>query len=398
MKKVLFITSRNIFTTCGEIRLIKNRAEALYQYYGVATDFLAIAKKERINAPDKEEINSGGVREGLETQLTNPISVINSFNKLKKITKKRITSNEYSAVILSGTGPQKMASVIKSYSDIKIIVDCHGASETTEEALRKYSPLGQVWHRIISATDRRLLKTGFKYFDGCFVVSPALERYEIKKYNVGNGVKFFKIPCATTTESMELDKYIENRVKYRNKYGIKDNEVVFVYSGGVSSWQCIEEAISLYKRIKELYERPTRLMVFSHMIDSIKKIVGDDREIIIDSYSPVELEKALCAGDYAFLLRRKSIINEVAFPNKYLEYVKSGMRIITTPYVDEIANQVKEYGIGYIYDFDQPDKMIIEYLTHEDLNERKVINIADKILEYNGFKNRLKPFVEYIES
>ena len=395
MKRILFITSRNIFTTCGEIRLIKNRAEAMYNYYRIPTDFLAIAKTERINAPIKENIEAGGSIKGICTTLINPISVMRSLNELKKITKERIMSGEYGAVVLSGTGPQVLAKTIRKYSNIKIIVDCHGASETTEEALRKYSALGKIWHRLISRTDRFLLKKGFRYFDACFVVSPALKEYLIKKYNICSKVRFFDVPCATT-QPINIDDYERYREEFRHKYEIDSDEKVFIYSGGVSSWQCIEETVDLYKSIRKTINTKSRFLIFSHMRKEIQKITENDNEIMIDSYSPEILERALCAGDYAFLLRRKSIINTVAFPNKYLEYVKSGMKIITTPYINEIARQVEENGIGYIYDFDKDDGHIIDYIKQDSINKKEMIKKAETILEYNGFKRRLQEVADYI--
>ena len=210
-------------------------------------------------------------------------------------------------------------------------------------------------------------------------------------------MSFFRIPCATTTTPLSIDEYNENRKKYREKYNIANNEVVFIYSGGVSSWQCIEETIALYKGIASKSKTSMRLLVFSHMRETIEKIVRNDKSIIIDSYQPDELEKALCAGDYAFLIRRKSIINEVAFPNKYLEYVKSGMQIITTPYVDEIARQIEKYGIGYIHDLGQPLEPLINYVNCNTIDKNEMIRKSEEILDYNGFKKRLLPFINFIK-
>lgn len=42
MSKVLLISSRNIYNTSGELRLIKNRTETLLQQYRVSTDCIMI--------------------------------------------------------------------------------------------------------------------------------------------------------------------------------------------------------------------------------------------------------------------------------------------------------------------------------------------------------------------
>ena len=60
MKRLLMITSRNILTSCGELRLIKNRAEYLYKDYNVATDFITFGISSRLKSKRREKIEAGG--------------------------------------------------------------------------------------------------------------------------------------------------------------------------------------------------------------------------------------------------------------------------------------------------------------------------------------------------
>ncbi len=55
MKKILFITSRNIISTCGELRLIKNRANVLKEAYGYTTDFIAYRITVKHNLPGSQK-------------------------------------------------------------------------------------------------------------------------------------------------------------------------------------------------------------------------------------------------------------------------------------------------------------------------------------------------------
>lgn len=82
MNRILFVTNRNILTTSGELRLIKNRAEALYKEYGIATDFIAFASRDRIQSEKHEIINAGGEVEAYELSLTNPAITLPSYKKL----------------------------------------------------------------------------------------------------------------------------------------------------------------------------------------------------------------------------------------------------------------------------------------------------------------------------
>ena len=60
MERTLFITNRNMLTACGEMRLIKNRAEMLYKYGNIRTDFIVINSKARFDSATRESIENTG--------------------------------------------------------------------------------------------------------------------------------------------------------------------------------------------------------------------------------------------------------------------------------------------------------------------------------------------------
>ena len=88
MKKILFLTNRNILTTSGEMRLVKNRAESLYNDYNVASDFIVVQKKERIFSKQREYINAGGNLYSIELSIKNLfILIIKIVKKIHEVTK-----------------------------------------------------------------------------------------------------------------------------------------------------------------------------------------------------------------------------------------------------------------------------------------------------------------------
>ena len=146
----------------------------------------------------------------------------------------------------------------------------------------------------------------------------------------------------------------------------------------------------LYLQISKQIDCKTRLLIFSHNIDAIRKLLNDeDKNIITDSYSAEELQKALNAGDFAFMLRHDCVTNNVAFPNKFLEYIQSGMKIIATPYVHDIASQIKQYDVGYLYNFENDLTDIIAYIQSEK-SSKPDFEKRNTILRYNSFDERLK--------
>lgn len=393
--RLLFVTNRNIITTSGELRLIKNRAEALFSEYNISTDFLVFQKESRVNAKKKEIINAGGSLCTYTMNIKRPVTSILNYCKMVKTISNRVKKENIDAVIFSGPGLAGLAEKVKKVSSCKVIIDVHGSSEDIVELTKNKEFSKRLVSNLIYRIEKNGFKKGFKYADGCFVVTGALADYIKKNYHTKN-IDFFQVPCATTGISEDIKYIFDNRKIYREKYGIKENEIVFIYSGGVSSWQCVEETVELYKRLKNSIKKPLRLLCFSHNKERIQELVGATRDVVVDSYLPHELEKALFAGDFAFMLRKNCITNNVAFPNKYLEYVKSGMKIITTPYVFEIANQITDNGVGFLYDFSGNIQEIANYVEEkahsygDDWNQRNII------LNNNSFKTRLKPFVAFL--
>lgn len=389
MKKLLMITSRNILTSCGELRLIKNRAEHLFNDYNISTDFITFGTLNRINSERREKINAGGKIQIIPVLSMTIVPII--IKKALKYIENSCNTNHYAGIILSGVGTLRLARIIKKKISIDIYCDVHGALEDTYE-LAKTGPLIK---RLRFLTIHKYEKYSFEKYaknvDGYLVVTDALGDYLKNRFILKKNVKFFIIPCATSSIRIEKPDYISFREKYRKKYNIDNDTKVFIYSGGVSTWQCIEETVQLYKELDGKLNMKTKLLMFSHNIETLKKIIGESQNIEFDSYYPEELERALCAGDFAFLLRKDCVTNNVAFPNKYLEYVRSNLAIITTPYVYEVARQVKKYESGFIYNMYDDKKDLIRYIEQYTRCKN-----AEHILQLNSFNHTLEQFVEDI--
>lgn len=392
MKRLLFITNRNVLTTSGELRLIKNRAESLYNDYGITTDFIALGTKERINSSKREKIEAGGSMHEIPTTPVNLLSFICKAGHTYKTIVSKAKEGHYDAAILSGPGMTLYTPVLKKYIP-KVYIDIHGALEDALELSASASTVKSIFFKLLYEVQEYEFKKYLKVADGSFVVTKALEEYIRDRYELLEGFTFHIVPCATKgLENMISDREV-CRAKYRKKYGIEDDTIVFVYSGGLSPWQCVEETIELYRRIASDVKVKTKMLLFSHMFSSLKEMIGDDDRFILDSHKSDTLREALCAADYAFMLRKDCPTNNVAFPNKFLEYVESGLNIISTPYVYEIYSQIEKFGIGIIIN-DLTDSSTIEHAIENGGSYGN--DVTKDVLLYNSFRNRLRPFVDVI--
>lgn len=387
--KVLLITSRNVYGTSGELRLIKNRTETLLHCYSVETDVLLFKRDHVLKG--KQEIFDYSSFEGVYYNWKNQVS---QFKKFRTLVKKRIQEEQYDAVLISGLFIFfNMAKYIKQISpQIKVIFDIHGTLEELQEFPGKSIAQSLIRKFFYYSSMRNQIKS-IPVADGYFVVSKALQNHIQNKIKGLDNKRFFIIPCGIKETEINKEESLKNRAYYRLKYGLSNDELLFIYSGGVSPWQCIEESVSLFNGYCNHSSQKCKMLILSGNLNYISRFKCEN--ILTDSYSGDEVRKVLCAGDYAFILRGDFMTNHVAYPNKFLEYVASGMKIIATENVYDVAAQVRKYSVGTIVNFDDSlqDKLgnaSFEYLS--DINDRNALLLA------TSFKTTLKPFVEFLKS
>ena len=84
------------------------------------------------------------------------------------------------------------------------------------------------------------------------------------------------------------------------------------------------------------------------------------KDYIIKSLKLNELTDALTIGDIGVMLREKSMTNLVAFPNKFSEYIKSGLLVLASENVEEQRKIILEYGIGEIKEKNSIEKIEVK--------------------------------------
>lgn len=384
--KVLFITSRNVYSTSGELRLIKNRAHALKEKFNIDTDAILFRNKSILRT-SQESLNVNS----FEIITHRWVDFLWKKKILLQTIQKKLEHDDY-IVVLSGIFVLSLVKPLKQeYPSIKMIADLHGAFEELIEFPAsdwKNNLVRKLFYYYAKKTERSYLP----FFNGYLSVSNALKKYIQTEYAVGNQ-PFFIIPCAISETEIDEEKAKGYRKYYREKYKIRDNELLFIYSGGTSPWQCISESVEIYNHIKSNLSHPSRLLLMSNNRVYLEQFADED--IIIDSYSGSEIRKVLCAGDYAFLIRQNFVTNHVAYPNKFLEYIFSGLRVIATDYVYDVAKQIKQYNLGVCTSSLNDMNVQIPSKTDiwlADIKER------NQLLQQTSFTNTLRPFVQYIKA
>lgn len=387
MKRILFISDRNLYNTSGELRLVKNRTETLLNCFSVETDFVVYREKKVLRKP--QELIENHHYKLITHHL---VDFKLKENEVVQYVKKLIDNSvqPYDAIVISGVLLIPLINQIKRMSpNSKLIADLHGAFEELIEfpkgSFLKDLPR-RAYYRLAKRNEERYLKE----FDGFYAVSKALQKYIETEYHI-KGKPFFIIPCGIPQTEVDVASSIANRATYRAKYNLKDDDTLFIYSGGVSPWQCIEESVRMFERLKQNTSKNIKLLLLSGNKAAIEKYQSED--IMIDSYSGDEVRKVLCAGDFAFMLRQDLVTNNVAYPNKFLEYVSAGLQVISTTAVRDIADQIVQYKVGQIVELNGDlNPAMLENRTPylQDVEQRNAL------LKATSFETTLAPFVEFI--
>lgn len=385
--RILIITSRNVVTTGGEFSLIFNRADALKQHWGVVSDIVAL-KNIAFGVKSGEEAFGSG--EYIEASFKNPVSLLGGYEKVIKAAENKLATGKYDAILVSGVGLLRYVDRIrKSARGALLCADVHGYYGDGKLLAKDESPFLGAFHRLASSVEEWEQKTFLKQFDRIFTVSSEYVTFLCQ--NAGcREQQFYVVPCAIN-EGVDLLSSTErdyNRGSYRTKYGIEDTDLLLVYSGGVSSWQCLPQTITLVNRMNEL--RPTKLLILSGDKEGARRVVDgceSAASILIDGYPPSLLPNVFCAADFCVMLRDDVPTNHFAYPNKFLEYVSANRPVITTPYVLDVAKQINQFGVGLIYDNDVV--ALNRSIAAFDFDNARY----QDLLALTSFKQTLKPFV-----
>lgn len=385
--KILFVSSRNIYNSTGEIRLVKNRANVLSDDFGIMTDFICYRNKEVLD--NKQEIIDERSDFTLFSySMTNPVSII----RAKKLVVKKVLSvvKNYDAVILSGEFVLNLVKKIKSKTNVPIIYDIHGVCDELRE-FKSNSFLVNLKRKLLFSMFQYLEKKYINKFDAAFAVTEELKEHVSEKYNADN-LKYFIVPCAKRKYKLDTELITKNRKIYRDKYNINNDEIVFIYSGGYSPWQCVDETIEIFNEYNKR-NKNSKLLILSG--DNEKIDTKGNKNIIKDSVPFNEVDATLCAGDYAFMLRGDFVTNHVAFPNKYCEYLASGMRVISSPYLYTISKSIKNNNVGLVLDENTDIESICKYVE-KTIHDKVDLDIRQKMLDEMSFDETLKPFANYL--
>ncbi len=341
--RLLFVTTRNLSESAGEGRLVMNRAVALQTAHGIITDILYL----RPQGPPPSFSDSPAAGKVVRVPLANQIgfSAIAALQGVRRFISAWLRSNPRGYVIISGA---QLYFAPLAVPKARTIIDLHGTlREWVEgEGTTPKDRFLRFFHPFAALAEREALANAA----GALVVSADLAAYALSC----GAVQTWKIPCGLLRQNIGAEP-ASSRDAWRERLSIPESATVFVYSGGLSKWQCIREAALLFQRLRPLWPDDCRMLILTPLPEALDAVLGglDRSGIISRSVPPADVGSALLACDIGLMLRDDNITNQNAFPNKFAEYVAAGLFIITSPGLHDPSELVLRHKLGFLIDPDE---------------------------------------------
>lgn len=231
---------------------------------------------------------------------------------------------------------------------LRIVYDCRaaGAEEflyiaehKNRKTLEKYEMLKEADRKMAALSDK------------IFCVSNVLIGY-IRKLSA-NSIpqdQFYLYPCSADEHYFRFDKTIREKTRDTLKL---TNQTVFTYSGGLQlRWHVPDKIFALFGELRSRFSNSYFLVLTSDI--SLAEEYFAQYEIPRKSYRVInvdnrEVYRYLNAADFGILLREDHIMNNVASPTKFAEYLMCGLPVIISPGVGDFSQIIRKTGYGIEY-------------------------------------------------
>lgn len=232
------------------------------------------------------------------------------------------------------------------HNDVAVLADIRGVPE--EMLLFKSTWWRWLLNHIRYREYKKIERTAYTNADKLCCVSNALRRYIVNNFNISHD-KITAIHCAVNDKLFRFDNI--TRKKIRQELGLTD-ELVFVYSGSLAPWQAPMRIFEFFAAVKKIYPKSHLLILTRDFITAKKlldKYMKDVSNITLLSLDYSKVPDYLMAADVGLLLREPTLVNKVAFPTKYAEYLSCGLFVLTTQAVEDVsAYTIAKPVIGYV--------------------------------------------------
>lgn len=148
------------------------------------------------------------------------------------------------------------------------------------------------------------------------------------------------------------------------------------YVGSTTKYQMIPQIISFLSSMSSEINLSMTFFVPARSNSYVEELCkGKGFDFCIKNIANEEIARVLPKFHYGFLLREDHILNKVASPVKFYEYVSSGLRVISTRYVGDYSELMQANNLGVVVNFEQGDAATLVQDLRGYTYDRKVFEL-----------------------
>ncbi len=352
---------------------------------GISTDCVSISTKK--NTPDNVKL--------IEKSLKGRFYEIHNFNKLfindfyfLFVFLRLYFSHvfKYDKIIFQSRVQIGFAYYFLSFlPKVKLIFEGRGASNeerTYSHDTTEYRSLKKRIKNIIFKKEEQFMITKA---DSIICVSNALKIYYQKRFNIELD-KFSVFPGAADSDLFYFNESLRKEVRKSLNFG--GDEVVFIYSGRLEmKWEIPDKIFEFFLDLHRKNNN-ARLMLLTPDVDIANEFINQfnaQNLVSVQSASFSEVNGYLNAADAGLLLREDVIMNNVASPTKFAEYIMAGLPVIVSKSIHDFSALIDSSGYGcsvqYLEKIDDKEYENFEeslQITRQEISEWGEKNLSKK--------------------
>jgi len=236
------------------------------------------------------------------------------------------------------------SAVISKFSGVTNFYDCHGF-RYEEIVLAK----GDNYSRLLYDFEHNLEKYTLKNSDEVIAVSNKMRDYIEELVSV----KTWLVPMGINKNIFHFNGSLSQ--KLRNKFKLNGKKVL-IYSGNFSRYQCFDYMKLFFRGINELSkDYHFIVLVPPKERRNVTKFFSDSKNLPLSilSVKHENVKYLLSASDLGIMLREDSIVNKLASPTKFAEYLGSGIPVLSTAFVGDFSEFMVNNNAGLILNLDR---------------------------------------------
>ncbi len=174
------------------------------------------------------------------------------------------------------------------------------------------------------------------------VCDPIKEWYD-NKYHLKRTYVVKNIPNV----NLKSGDVVKSRI-LRDEFGIPDDHIIFIYQGGIEKSRGCDQILDVFKEVKK--DRHIIMMGFGSLESEVIALSEKYSNIHFRKAVPMqEITKYTSSADIGlfFLFDEPSLSYKLSLPNKFSEYMISGIPILVSGYLFHLTQLVKEFNLGW---------------------------------------------------